>query len=43
MFWKRVTPGMVEPNETFITGERDEVCILIIPHHWLGGVGLIVL
>ena len=36
-------PGMVEPNETFITGERDEVCILIIPHHWLGGVGLIVL
>src|SRR5207244_4983895 len=36
-------PGMVEPNETFISGERDEVCILIIPHHWLGGVGLIVL
>jgi len=34
---------MVEPNETFISGERDEVCILIIPHYWLGGVGLIIL
>src|SRR2546425_6138252 len=34
---------MVDPRETFITGEREEVCILVIPHHWLGGVSLVVL
>jgi len=33
---------MVDPRETFITGEGVEVCILVIPHHWLGGVSLVV-
>jgi hypothetical protein len=33
---------MVDPRETFITGEGHEVCILVIPHRWLGGVSLIV-
>jgi hypothetical protein len=33
---------MVNPAETFITGEGVDVCILIIPHRWLGGVSLVV-
>ena len=33
---------MVDPRETFITGEGVDVCILVIPHHWLGGVSLVV-
>ena|SRR5437870_5458116 len=33
---------MIDPAETFITGEGIEVCILVIPHHWLGGVSLVV-
>jgi len=36
-------PGMVDPLETLITGEGEEVCILVIPHHWLGGVSLVFL
>jgi hypothetical protein len=35
-------PRMVAPDETFITGERDDVCILVIPHRWLGGAALVV-
>jgi hypothetical protein len=38
-----VSPVMVNPGDTFIAGEGPEVCILVIPHHWLGGVSLIVL
>ncbi|TMF99906.1 MAG: hypothetical protein E6I10_01150 [Chloroflexi bacterium] len=33
---------MVDPRETFITGEGVEVCMLVIPHRWLGGVSLVV-
>jgi hypothetical protein len=33
---------MVNPTETFVTGESVEVCILVIPHRWLGGVSLVV-
>ena len=33
---------MVDPRETFITGEGVEVCVLVIPHRWLGGVSLVV-
>jgi len=35
-------PRMVEPAETFVTGEGSAVCILVIPHHWLGGLSLVV-
>ncbi len=35
-------PRQVDGSETFITGEGLEVCILVIPHHWLGGVSLVV-
>jgi hypothetical protein len=33
---------MVVPAETFITGEGVDVCVLVIPHRWLGGVSLVV-
>src|SRR5437763_16395556 len=33
---------MVDLRETFITGEGVEVCMLVIPHRWLGGVSLVV-
>lgn len=33
---------MVAPEETFITGEGDDVAILVIPHHYLGGTSLVV-
>jgi len=33
---------MIDPAETFITGEGVEVCLLGIPHHWVGGVSLVV-
>jgi hypothetical protein len=36
------SPQMVDPAETFITGEGVDVCLLVIPHRWLGGVSLIV-
>ncbi|HXN57774.1 MAG TPA: hypothetical protein VN912_04210, partial [Candidatus Angelobacter sp.] len=36
------SPQMIDPTDTFITGEGVEVCILVIPHHWLGGVSLVV-
>ena len=35
-------PGMVEPAETFVTGEGPGVALLIVPHHWLGGISLVV-
>jgi len=35
-------PSMVEPAETFVTGEGPDVALLIIPHHWLGGISLVV-
>ena len=35
-------PSMVEPAETFITGEGPGVALLIVPHHWLGGISLVV-
>ena len=33
---------MVDPTQTFITGEGVDVCILVIPHRWLGGLSLVV-
>lgn len=35
-------PVQVVPAETFVTGEARDVCILVIPHHWLAGTSLVV-
>jgi hypothetical protein len=35
-------PGQVSPREIFITGEKLDTCIVLVPHHCLGGTSLIV-
>jgi hypothetical protein len=37
----RDVPAQVLADETVVTGEGPTVCILIIPHHWLGGTSLV--
>lgn len=37
----RPKPAQVHPNEAATTGEGPAVCILVVPHHCLGGVALV--
>jgi len=35
-------PSQLSPAEVFITGEKIDTCIVLLPHHCLGGTSLIV-
>src|SRR5690348_13230537 len=35
-------PGHLSPAEVFVTGEKLDMCIVLLPHHCLGGTSLIV-
>lgn len=37
----RARPAQVRPDEAATTGEGPAVCILVVPHHCLGGVALV--
>ena len=39
---REATPRNVNVDEVIVTGERDRACIVVMPHHQLGGVSLLI-
>lgn len=39
---RELEPQNVDVGEVVVTGERERACIVVIPHHQLGGISLLV-